>query len=62
MQLTKDELEEVLEKLESIRGKQTELVTVYIPAGYDVNTVQRQIVRRELYKVYWADSFLFPFP
>ena len=43
MALTKDELEEVLEELESYRGKQTELITVYISAGYDVNSVQRQI-------------------
>jgi len=43
MELTKDELEEILELLEGFKGRQTELITVYIPAGYDVNSVQRQI-------------------
>tara|TARA_Y100000310_G_scaffold328062_1_gene395516 strand:+ start:50472 stop:52853 length:2382 start_codon:yes stop_codon:yes gene_type:complete len=42
-QMSKDELEEVLEVLEGHRGKHTELVSVYIPAGYDVNVVQRQL-------------------
>ncbi|MEX0920402.1 MAG: peptide chain release factor aRF-1 [Candidatus Pacearchaeota archaeon] len=41
--LTKSELKETLEELESYRGRQTELITVYIPAGYDVNSVQRQL-------------------
>jgi len=43
MKLTKDELEEVLEQLGEFKGKATELITVYIPAGYDVNSVQRQL-------------------
>jgi len=43
MPITKFELEELLEKLEEFRGRQTELITVYIPAGYDVNSVQRQL-------------------
>jgi peptide chain release factor subunit 1 len=43
MALTKSELENVLEELNAIRGKHTELVSVYIPAGYDVNAVQRQL-------------------
>ena len=42
-QLTKEELEELLEKLQEFKGRQTELISVYIPAGYDVNSVQRQI-------------------
>lgn len=41
--LDKIELEEVLEKLEEIRGRHTELVTVYISEGFDVNVVQRQL-------------------
>lgn len=41
--LTKSELIEILENLEKYRGKHTELVTVYIPAGYDINSVQRQL-------------------
>jgi|TARA_Y100000310_G_C20679199_1_gene814904 peptide chain release factor subunit 1 len=40
---TKPELEELLDKLEEFRGRQTELITVYIPMGYDVNAVQRQL-------------------
>lgn len=42
-EITKEELEEVLEQLEKIRGRHTELITVYIPEGYDVNSVQRQL-------------------
>jgi|TARA_Y100000310_G_scaffold340430_1_gene436201 peptide chain release factor subunit 1 len=43
MELDKNELEEVLEVIENYKGRQTELITVYIPAGYDVNSVQRQL-------------------
>jgi len=39
----KTELEEFVSKLEDIRGKHTELVTVYIPAGYNVNATQKQL-------------------
>ncbi len=41
--VTKFELEELLEKLSGYKGRHTELITVYIPAGYDVNAVQRQL-------------------
>lgn len=41
--LTKDELEEKLKELESHKGRHTEFITVYIPADYDVNSVQRQL-------------------
>ena len=41
--LTKDELEEVLEELAKYKGRHTELISVYISAGYDVNSVQKQI-------------------
>ncbi len=41
--LSKDELEELLEQLSEYKGRQTELITVYVPAGYDVNSVQRQL-------------------
>jgi len=41
--LNKDQLEEVLKELEGYRGRATELITVYIPAGYDINAVQRQL-------------------
>jgi len=41
--MDKNELEEILTVLEAHRGKHTELVSVYIPEGYDVNAVQRQL-------------------
>ena len=41
--ITKDELEELLEQLSQYKGKATEFITVYVPAGYDVNSVQRQL-------------------
>ncbi len=43
MVLTKNELEEIVEELDEIKGKHTELVSVYIPSGYDVNSVQKQL-------------------
>jgi len=43
MPITKDELEELVEELEKYRGKATELISVYIPSGYDVNSVQKQL-------------------
>ena len=41
--LTKEELVNVLEELGKHKGRATELISVYIPAGYDVNSVQRQL-------------------
>ena len=32
-----------MKELESHRGKHTELVTVYVPAGYNLNLVTKQI-------------------
>jgi len=43
MAFSKIELEEVIEELKKHRGRHTELITVYIPAGYDPNTVQKQL-------------------
>src|SRR6056297_493287 len=43
MALTKSELEDVLEDLKEYKAGQTELITVYIPAGYDINSVQKQL-------------------
>jgi len=43
MKLSKEELESVLEELGKHKGHATELISVYIPAGYDVNSVQRQL-------------------
>src|SRR3989339_548669 len=40
MILNKIELEE---ELKSFKGRATELISVLIPAGYDVNAVQRQL-------------------
>jgi len=41
--ITKDELEELVEKLEKYKGKHTEFITIYVAAGYDVNSVQKQL-------------------
>lgn len=41
--LTKDELEEKILELEKYKGRHTELITVYVSAGYDANAVQRQL-------------------
>jgi len=38
-----DELEELVELLGSIRGRHTELVTVLIPSGHNINTVVDQL-------------------
>lgn len=43
MAMSKSELVEVVEELKNHRGRQTELITVYVPAGYDINAVQRQL-------------------
>ncbi len=42
-ELDKAELAEIVEKLEKYKGRHTELITVYVPAGYDINSVQRQL-------------------
>mgnify|MGYP000076089595 CR=1 FL=1 len=41
--LSKRELEESVEEIGGYRGRSTELVSVYIPAGYDANSVQKQL-------------------
>jgi peptide chain release factor subunit 1 len=41
--ITKDELFEKIQELESHKGRHTEFISVYIPADYDVNAVQRQL-------------------
>ncbi len=41
--ISKNELQDLVEELESHKGRHTEFITVYIPAGYDVNSVQRQL-------------------
>ncbi len=37
----------IIKELENIRGRHTELVTVYIPAGYNINKVAEQIVNEK---------------
>jgi len=41
--ISKIELEELLEELEKIRGSHTELISVYIPSGQNINVVAKQI-------------------
>lgn len=43
MAIDKQELEEILEQLEKHKGRHTELISVYIPEGYDINSVQKQL-------------------
>ncbi len=43
MAFTKDELQEIVLNLKEHRGNHTELISVLIPFGYDVNSVQRQL-------------------
>lgn len=43
MAISKEELSELVEKLDNYKGRHTELITVYIPEGYDCNAVQRQL-------------------
>ena len=42
-QAKKFELEQTVEELEGYRGRHTELITVYIPAGFNINQVVKQI-------------------
>ncbi|MBT7706704.1 peptide chain release factor aRF-1 [archaeon] len=37
------ELESLVETLEGIRGRHTELITVYVPSGFNINQVARQL-------------------
>src|SRR4030042_1864854 len=41
--MSKIELELLLEELEKHKGRHTELITVYVSAGYDVVSVQKQL-------------------
>ena len=43
MALTKNELEDVIEELAQFKGRHTELISVYISAGYDATSVQKQL-------------------
>lgn len=41
--ITKEELADLVEELEQIRGRHTELVTVYVPSGANINVVINQL-------------------
>ena len=41
--ITKEELADIVAELENIRGRHTELVTVYVPAGANINVVVDQL-------------------
>jgi len=41
--MSKIDLESLLEELEKYKGRHTELITVYISAGYDIVSVQKQL-------------------
>jgi len=41
--MSKTELESLLEELEKHKGRHTELISVYVSAGYDVVSVQKQL-------------------
>lgn len=41
--MTREDLVELVEELAVIKGRHTELVTVLIPAGYNINTVSSQL-------------------
>jgi len=43
----KVKLKRVLKELESIHGRHTELITVYIPAGYDLNLTRSQLSQEQ---------------
>ena len=39
----RQKLKKLIRELSSIRGRHTELVSVYIPAGYDLNKIISQL-------------------
>ncbi len=40
-------LKKLIEELEKIRGRHTELISVYIPAGYDINKKRNQLMEEQ---------------
>ena len=44
----KTELEELIDRLEKVKGRHTELVTVMIPAGFSKDSVVRQLFRSSI--------------
>ncbi len=45
MEETKRKLKKIINELKKIRGRHTELVTIYIPAGYDINSIKNQVMQ-----------------
>lgn len=43
--MSEDEVKDLLEKLKEIRGRHTELVSVYIPAGHNINEIKNMIAK-----------------
>ncbi len=43
--MNEEEVKELLEKLKEIRGRHTELVSVYIPAGHNINEIKNMIAK-----------------
>ncbi|MFH1823144.1 MAG: hypothetical protein ABH817_00280 [archaeon] len=39
----RQQLKDLVEELESIRGRHTELVTIYVPAGHNINSISQQV-------------------
>ncbi len=45
--IRKRRLKDLVEELDNFRGRHTELVSVYIPSGYNLNKVVEQIVNEK---------------
>ena len=45
--MEKYELKRVLNELEDIRGRNTELVSLYIPAGYDMSKISQFVTSEQ---------------
>lgn len=43
MASTKEELEEFIEEMKGNKARHTELITVYVPAGFDINLITKQL-------------------
>jgi len=46
MALNEDEkyhVEEFLEKMRAYKARHTELITVYVPSGFDINIITKQL-------------------
>ena len=45
--LQRFDLKRLIKELQGYRGRHTELVTVYVPAGYDLNKVINQLSQEQ---------------